>query len=170
MIIIDPRPRSGIFLESNNAEAFGVLPGEDRRVKEVMCCDVASVDAFTSVKEAVGTLRSRNLPIAVVCRNNEPISALTEYDVAISVAGCEGHSDSITLHDIVKKRMEIRCHEDAILADAIRAMAVHRTRHVPVIDANGKLVGALSLVEAVAALSPDAAATWLKKIRQWSAE
>lgn len=170
MITIVPRPHSGIFLESTNAEALGVLPGEDRLVKEVMDREVAPIDAFSSVKEAVEIMWNWNRHIVIVCRENEPISALTEYDMAISGADNEDHSCSITLHDIVKKRTEIRCHEDAILADAIRAMAARRTRHVPVVNAQGSLVGALSLMKAVEALPPDVADDWLKKVRQLPAE
>lgn len=75
-------------------------------------------------------------------------------------------SSPATLHEITKKREPIRCREDAILADAISAMMDHHARHVPVIDAEGDLVGVLSLVDAVGALTPDAAAAWLTKMRQ----
>jgi CBS domain-containing protein len=170
MITIKPRPRSGVFLESTNAEAFGVPPGEDRLVKETMNLEVTPVDALTSVKDAVETMRNRSLHIVIVCRDGEPISALTEYDVAISEAACEGPSSSVTLDDIVKKRVEIRCYEDALLAAAIPAMAVHCTRHVPVVNAQGNLVGALSMVNALEVLPQDVAARWLKKLRQLSTE
>jgi CBS domain-containing protein len=170
MITIKPRPRSGVFLESTDAEAFGVPPGEDRLVKETMNREVTTVDAFTSVKDAAETMRNRSLHIVIVCRDGEPISALTEYDVATSGAAYEGPFSSVTLDDIVKKRVEIRCYEDAILADAIPAMAVHCTRHVPVVNAQGNLVGALSMVNALEVLPQDVAARWLKKFRQLSAE
>lgn len=95
---------------------------------------------------------NRRLHSVIVCQHGEPISVLTEYDVATSGAAYEGPSSSVTLDDIVKKRVEIRCYEDAILADAIRAKAVHCTRHVPVINAQGNLVGALSMVNALEVL------------------
>ena len=74
------------------------------------------------------------------------------------------------LDDIVKKRVEIRCNEGAILADAIPAKAVHCTRHVPVINAQGNLVGALSMVNALEVLPQDVAARGRKKFIRLSVE
>ena len=166
MITIGPRSHSGIFLESTSAEAYGVLPGEDRLVKDIMSSEVAPVNARTSVKEAVETLRNLGLPILIVCQDAVPVVALTEYDVAISGADSEDRSGSATLHDIMKQRTAIRCREDAILADAIRAMIDHRARHIPVVDEKCCLVGALSLVDAIAAMPPDTATAWLAKTKR----
>lgn len=46
MITIKPRPRSGVFLESTNVEAFGVSPGQDRVVKETMDREVIQCGYF----------------------------------------------------------------------------------------------------------------------------
>jgi CBS domain-containing protein len=170
MITIGPRPRSGIYLESTNAEALGVRPGEDRLVKDVMSREVTTVDASASVKDATQTMRNRDLPILIVYRGNEPILALTEYDMVIDGAVHDHRSGSATLYEITKNREPIRCREDAILADAIHAMLNHHARHVPVIDAEGTLVGVLSLVDAVGAVTPEAAAVWLTKMRQSTAQ
>ncbi len=165
MFTVTPRPRSGIFGESTNAEAYRVLPGEDRLVKDVMIQEVATTAASVTAKEAIKVIRNLDVPILVVCRESEPVSALTEYDLAINVLA-EGRTDSLTLYELIKKRKAVRCREDAILADAIDAMLHHRTRHVPVVNATGGLVGALSLVDAVGAITPDAAALWQTKVRQ----
>lgn len=166
MITIGPRSRTGIFLESTNAEALGVRPGEDRLVKDVMSREVTTVDASASVKEATQTMRNQDLLILIVCRGDEPVLALTEYDMVISGAAHGDGSGSATLYEITTKRKPIRCREDAILADAISAMMDHHARHVPVIDAHGGLAGVLSLVDAIGALTPEASAVWLTKMRQ----
>ena len=166
MITVGPRYRSGIYLESTNAEALGVRPGEDRLVKDIMSREVTTVDAAASVKDATQTMRNRDLAILIVCRGDDPILALTEYDMVISGAAHNNRSGSVTLYEITKKREPIRCREDAILADAIHAMMDHHARHVPVIDAEGDLVGVLSLVDALGAVTPDAAAVWLTRMRQ----
>ncbi len=166
MLTILPRPRSGIGGESTNDEAYGVLPGEDRLVKDLMIREVSTVDASFSVNKAVNKISHLDLAILVVCQNGEPVLALTQYDLAIY----QGSPGSVTLREMLETRTVIRCREDAILADAIRGMVDHRARQVPVVDAKGKLVGALSLVDAIGALTPEAATTWLPKIRQLSAK
>lgn len=166
MITIGPRSRSGIYMESTNAEALGVRPGEDRLVKDVMSREVVTVDASISAREAVQIMRDRDLSILIVCWGDEPALALTEYDVVISGAAHADRFGFATLYEMTKKHEPIRCREDAILADAIRAMRDHRARHVPVVDEAGGLVGVLSLVDAVGAITPEAAEAWLTKMGQ----
>jgi len=169
MLTVTARSRSGIFGESTNDEAYRVLPGEDRLVKDIMIHEVVTAEASITAKEAIELIRNRNVPILVLCLQNEPLLALTEYDLAINVIP-EDHADSAPLYELVKKRMVIRCREDAILADAISAMLHHRTRHVPVVNTNGDVIGALSLVDAVGAITPDAAALWQREVRRLSTE
>ncbi|OQW37323.1 MAG: hypothetical protein A4E19_14285 [Nitrospira sp. SG-bin1] len=165
MLTVSPRPRSGIFGESTNDEAYRVLPGEDRLVRDLMTQEIATSAASATVREAIEVIKSQNVPILVVCLETEPVIALTEYDLAIHVVA-EDKAGSTPLHELLKQRMVVRCREDAILADAISAMLHHRIRHVPVVDVNGDLVGALSLVDAVGAITPDAAAAWQTKFGQ----
>ena len=165
MLTVVPRPRSGIFGESTNDEAYRVLPGEDRLVKDIMTHEVAVTTAVITVKEAIDIIKNRNVPILVVCLEHEPAFALTEYDLALHVV-TESHGDSGGLYEVVKKRMVVRCRENAILADAMDAMLNHRIRHAPVVDAKGDLVGALSIVDAVGAVTPNAAAPRQSKIRR----
>ncbi|MEP6934610.1 MAG: CBS domain-containing protein [Nitrospirota bacterium] len=139
-------------------------------MKEVMSAEVAPVDASTPVREAVNVLRNLGFYIVIVCRHNEPVSALTEYDIVINGTASDDYSGSVTLHDHIKTHVAIRCREDAILADAIPAMIDHHVRHVPVVDEKGTLVGALSLMNALGAVAPDAAAMWLTKMQQSTAK
>jgi CBS domain-containing protein len=168
MLTVTPRSRCGIFGESTNDEAYRVLAGEDRPVKDVMTQEVVITTASLNAKEAIETIRNRNVPILIVCLENEPAFALTEYDLA-SMVMAENHAHSV-LDELIKKRAIVRCREDAILADAIYAMFNHRIRHVPVVNAKGEPVGALSLVDAVGAITPDAAALWQTKARRLWAE
>jgi CBS domain-containing protein len=165
MVTVGPRHRSGIFLESTSDEALGVLAGEDRPVKDVMSREVVVIDASTSVKEAAEIMRNSHLPTLIVCRGDELMGALTEHDVVVSGAARTDLSRS-NLHEIMTKREVIRCHQDAILADALRAMTAHHAHAVPVVDEKGDLVGVISLMEAVGALPPETAATWVTKMRE----
>ncbi|MDK2745435.1 MAG: CBS domain-containing protein [Nitrospira sp. BO4] len=168
MLTVAPRSRSGIAGESTNDEAYGVLPGEDRLVKDIMTREIAKADTSILIRHAIKIIRDQNVAVLIVCQDNEPVFALTEDDAAQITFACEDRGETTTMHELINRSMAIRCREDAILADAIRAMVDHRVRHVPVVDAKHTLVGALSLVNAVGALTPDAAAIWLAKIQHWS--
>jgi CBS domain-containing protein len=168
MVTILPRPRSGILGESTNDEAYGVLSGEDRLVRDVMTRMVITAQSSMPLEKAYETIRNLKTFILVVCEGREPIQALTERDLASDTIVREDPSNICTLQEIIKKRVSVRCREDAIIADAMRAMITHGISYVPVVDATGDLVGALSLVDAVGALSPPAAEMWREKMRGWS--
>ncbi len=168
IVTVSPRPRSGIIGESTNDETYGVLSGEDRLVRDIMTQKVAIVESSMSLEDASETINNQKMSILVVCENGEPVQALTELDLTSDKAARESLPSSGTLQEIIKNRVSVRCREDAILADAMHAMIRHRASHVPVVDATGGLVGALSLVDAVGALSPPAAELWSAKMRGWS--
>ena len=168
MVTVAPRFRSGIVGESTNDEAYGVLSGEDRLVREIMTRTVVIADSSMPLEDAGETIRNQEMSILVVYEGGEPVHALTELDLTSDKIARENRSSSGTLQEIIKCRVPVRCHEDAILADAMHAMIKHRLSYVPVVDSQGGLVGALSLVDAVGAISPPAAELWLTKMRGWS--
>lgn len=169
MITIVPRLPTGIYLESTRDEAYGVLQGEDRYVKDIMTRKVAISDASICLKEAVRIIQDQQ-SILIICLDHEPALAVTEYDIALNMMESHDYSTLVTFREIINKQEAIRCHEDAILADAVSAMIDHRARHVPVVDSKGNAVGALSLMNAIGAMMPDAAAKWLTKMRKISSK
>ncbi len=168
MVTVSPRPRSGIIGESTNDEAYGVLSGEDRLVRDIMTRKVVIAQSSMPVEAAGDTIRNQKMSILVVYEGGEPVQALTELDLTSGTTARESPSSSGTLQEIIKNRVCVRCREDAILADVMHAMIKHRASQVPVLSGTGDLVGALSLVDAVGALSPPAADIWRAKMRGWA--
>lgn len=169
MVTVAPRPRSGLVGESTGDEAYGVLPGEDRLVRDILTKKVIVAQSSMALKEAYETLRCQKVPILVVYQGNEAVQALAEPDLIGDKIPLEGVPEMRTLHELIEYRVAVRCREEAILADALRAMIRHRTNYVPVLNARGGLVGALSLVDAIGAVSPTAAERWLAQMEGWPA-
>ena len=170
MVTIVPRQPSGIYLESTHDEAYGVLQGEDRHVKDIMTREVVTIGVSTRLKEAGQIIQDHQCSILIICLDNEPVLAVTEDDVALNMMESDDESPVATFQEIIKKREAVRCHEGAILADAVSAMLDHRARHIPVVDAQGNAVGVLSLMNALGAMTPQAAAMWLAKMRHLSSK
>ena len=78
MITIAPRLPSGIFLESTRDEAYGVLQGEDRHVKEIMTREVVTSDASIYLKEAIRIVQDQRSSILIICLDHQPALAVTE--------------------------------------------------------------------------------------------
>ena len=169
MVTVAPRPRSGLVGESTSDEAYGVLPGEDRLVRDIMTRKVVIAQSSMGLREACEAIRHQEMSVLIVYQGDEPVQALTEFDLLSDEILRSDVSERGTLQELIEHQVAVRCHEDAILADAMHAMIKHRASHVPVLDARGGLVGALSLVDAVGAVSPAAAERWLVQMKGWSA-
>jgi CBS-domain-containing membrane protein len=170
IITVISRPQAGIKGESSREEAYGVLSGEDRLVRDITTREVVSVRSSMSLEEASNLCRDqKNKPILVVYDGEEPVYVMTERDLAHARLVPVNLTPSRTLHEFLNNRVAVRCREDAILADAIHEMVAYHTTHVPVLDLQGDLLGSLSLIDIIGALSPPAAEKWLPKLRGWSA-
>jgi len=168
IITVPQRVRGGIVGESTNEEAYGVVSGEDRLVREIMSHEIATAHISMPIEEASLILRNPRFHILIVYEGEEPTHALTEVDLSEDKSTWEGPSKFDTLQEIIQNRTPVRCSGDAILADALPAMIKYRATHIPVLNAQGDLIGALSIMTAVGALPPAVAELWLSKMRDWS--
>lgn len=169
IVTVAPRPHSGLIGESTRDEAYGVLPGEDRLVRDIMTRKVVTAQSSMALREAYEAIRDQEMSVLIVYQGDEPVRALTGLDLVGDGTPRNDVSEIGTLQELIKRRVAVRCREDAILADAMHAMIRHRVSHVPVLNATGGLVGALSLVDVVGAVSPSAAERWLAQMTGWSA-
>ncbi|ALA58953.1 cyclic nucleotide-binding/CBS domain-containing protein [Nitrospira moscoviensis] len=162
-----PRRRpSGLYLESTPDERYGVLPGEDRPVRDVMTRRIVTISPETSVREAAQLMRDHRTDALVVADGSRLLGIVTEHDVATQGATQQTHPEHIPVRQVLPSGEPLACSEEAILADAARLMAARRRRAVPVLDDRGAVAGVLSLLDVAGAVMPGAAATWLAEIRE----
>jgi len=158
------RSSGGLYLESTRAERFGVLPGEERPVREVMNRRVISIAPSTSLWDAAAIMR-REQTSAVVVRDPERVyGLLTDRDLGLSlIAGTESVS---TAGDLVGTRKHVTLCEDDIVADGWALLKRHGLDAMSVVDGQGTVVGVLSWVDLAASVQPDSAGVWLDHIRR----
>ena len=164
MRVVGARRHAGIYLESTGDEQYGVLPGEERLVKEVMSRHVVMIDVLTTVKQAAEIMQARKVPALVVCRKEDVAGVVTERELALRGTTGSRHPSAVSVQDILAGCEPVGCREDAILGDVTRAMIDHRLPAVPVMTAGGDVVGVLSLLDAAGAVMPNVAATWRKQM------
>jgi CBS domain-containing protein len=160
------RRPAGLYLESTPDERYGVLPGEDRSVGDVMTRRIVTIDPDASVQEAAQIMRDRRTPALVVSDGPRLVGLVTEQDIVTKGATQEAHPDSIPVRRILPPGEPVACRADAILADAARVMAAKRRPSLPVVDERGAVVGLLSWLDVAGAVMPNAAAAWLSEIRK----
>lgn len=156
---------TGLYLESTADERFGVLPGEERRVKDIMRQNVPGIEISRSLKEAADMMRRHDAPALIVLRNRRFAGILTERDMVTRGMTVDAAPGAMSVQQVLGDREPVACRDQAILAEAAQLMADQRVESIPVVDADEAVVGLLTLSDVAGAVVPHAAATWLARVR-----
>ena len=129
------RKRSGIHLESTEAEQLGVLPDECARVKDSMSHQVLVVSPVSEVGEAVRLMKAFHLDTLLVCNESALIGTLCDRDIALA-----NTLPSEAIHRVMAADPSY-CFEDDLLIDAYGLMRMRGLNALPVKDSSGRLSG-----------------------------
>ena len=129
------RKRSGINLESTEAEQLGVLPHECTRVKDAMSRSICAVTPSTKIGEAVRLMKVFNVEALLVCDGCTLVGTLCDRDIALANA-----LPSKPVHTVMTSDPS-DCFEDDLLIDAHELMRVRRLHALPVREFSGRLSG-----------------------------
>jgi CBS domain-containing protein len=160
------RGRAGLYLESTSDEHYGVLPGEDRRVHEVMSRHVVTIEPSASLRQAAAAMRDHGVSAVVVCREGRLHGLVTAQDLVVHGTAAGVAPEAMTVDALIGRHPAAACREDMIVADAKHLMAEHGRQSLPVLNAGGDVVGILSLMDVAAAVMPGVAAAWLSHMKQ----
>jgi CBS domain-containing protein len=138
----------------------GADPGEDEtarggamKVREVMSSPAHSCTADTNLAAAAIVMRDYKCgALPVLDEQGRPIGILTDRDVCMAVARKNRFPAAISVHEVMTPH-PLTCSPDTGLTEVVDLMTEHHVRRLPVVDAEGRLVGIVSLndVAAVAA-------------------
>lgn len=129
------RKRSGIQMESTDAEQLGILPDERRFVKDAMSRSVPVVSPLTEIREAVRLMKSLDVGALIVCNGSAMVGMLSDRDIALANA-----DPSEPLQKVMAVNPPF-CSENDLLIDAHAMMRAHGLTALPVRDFSGRLSG-----------------------------
>ena len=119
------------------------------RVRDVMMRTPASCNAQTNLAAAVEILWNRNcgfLPVANA--EGKIIGVVTDRDICIALGTRNQLAGEVTVGDVISGKL-FACQADDDVRTALATMAQEKVRRLPVIGADGKLEGILSMDDAV---------------------
>jgi CBS domain-containing protein len=108
------------------------------------------VEAATSVLEAVHAMREQHIGCVLVQQAENLIGIFTERDVLNRVVFHSEHSQ-LLVESVMTKNPESLSSSES-LAFALNMMSIGGYRHIPIVDAKGKVIGVLSVQDIVAFL------------------
>jgi CBS domain-containing protein len=106
--------------------------------------DVATVPPDASIRKAAFLMRDRGVgAVVVVDAKNKPLSIVTDRDVALAVALDEKAPDT-PVQEIMPGKL-IAIGENEGIFNATQYVFGYQVRRLPIVDADGKLVGIVTM-------------------------
>jgi CBS domain-containing protein len=136
---------------------IGLASPESMQVGELCTRRVATVRPDESLIEAARRMRQEHVGDLVVVSAadpRQPVGMLTDRDIVIGVlAKDDVHLSTLDVGDVIVPQQLVTATEDEDLEQALHRMRSFGVRRLPVLDAEGALVGLLSLDDILEALA-----------------
>jgi len=128
------------------------------RASEVMTRNVAVVRPDATVREAACLMDDLNVGALPVCDGRRLVGIVTDRDITVRATADGMRPDATPVH-VVMTDAVCWCFEHDPVEDVEREMARRQIRRLPVLDAEKRLCGMLSLGDLAADRAPGAAET-----------
>ena len=109
-------------------------------VRDAMTENPRAIGRDSTVVEAANIMRDEDVGIVPIVDGDKLVGTLTDRDIAIRVVA-EGRDTDTTKAEEVASREIVTIDPQQDLDDALRLMARHQVRRLPVVEEDGKLVG-----------------------------
>jgi CBS domain-containing protein len=114
-----------------------------KTVSEAMTSNPCTIDATKSVAYAAKMMRDEDVGVAPIVEGQKLVGVLTDRDVAIRVVAEGRDPQSTTVTEVASKEV-VTVDPQQDLDEALRLMAKHQVRRLPVVEEDGRLVGVLA--------------------------
>jgi CBS domain-containing protein len=111
-------------------------------IRDVMTSNPCTIDAEKSVAYAATMMQQENVGLAPIVEGDRLIGMLTDRDIATRVAAEGRDPDQVKVRDVASKQL-ITIDPTEDLDEALRKMAKHQVRRLPVVE-DGRLVGVVA--------------------------
>lgn len=111
-----------------------------KSIRELMSDNPCSIDADKSVAYAARMMRDEDVGLAPIVEGNRLVGTLTDRDIAIRVVAEGRDPESTTAREVASTDV-ITVDPQQQLDEALRLMAQHQVRRLPVVEEDGRLVG-----------------------------
>jgi CBS domain-containing protein len=114
-----------------------------KRISEVMTSNPKTVEATEPVAAAAKIMRDEDVGIIPIVEGQRLIGTVTDRDIAIRVVAEGKDAQSTTVRDIASTQL-VTIDPQQDLDEALRLMAKHQVRRLPVVEEDGRLVGVVA--------------------------
>ncbi|HZQ82475.1 MAG TPA: CBS domain-containing protein [Gaiellaceae bacterium] len=110
------------------------------KIRELMTVRPRTVKVGDSIVEAAKLMKGEDSGIAPIVDGNRLVGVITDRDIAIRIVA-EGRDPCATKVEEIASTNLVTIDPQQELDEALRLMAKHQIRRLPVVEEDGKLVG-----------------------------
>jgi CBS domain-containing protein len=111
-----------------------------KSVRDAMTEDPRSIGASASVVEAARLMREKHIGSLPVTDEEKLVGMITDRDITTRVVAEAADLQTLSVEDVYSRDL-ISVGPDKDLEEALRLMARHQVRRLPVVEDDGSLVG-----------------------------
>ena len=114
-----------------------------KTIREVMTSKLCSIDTDKSVAYAAKMMRDEDVGIAPIVEGDRLVGVLTDRDIAVRVVAEGRDPEQVKVTEVASRDL-VTLDPQQDLDEAIRLMARHQVRRLPVVEEDGRLVGVVA--------------------------
>jgi len=134
-------------------------------IREAMTSNPSTVQPGTPIAEAAQVLKNEDAGVVPVVQGDQLVGMLTDRDIVIRVIAEGKDPQSTTVEQIATKQL-VTIDPQQNLDEALRLMAQHQVRRLPVVEEDGRLVGVIAQADVAKHADPAKAGQMVEEISQ----
>ena len=111
-----------------------------KTIHDLMTSNPSTIEPDKTVADAAKLMRDEDAGLIPIVEGKKLAGTITDRDIAIRVVAEGKDQQSTTVRDVMTSRL-VTVDPDQDLDEALRLMAEHQVRRLPVVEEDGKLVG-----------------------------
>ena len=114
-----------------------------KNVRDAMTTNPRSIESSTAVSEASRLMKTEDVGSLPIVDGDQLVGMVTDRDIVIRVVAEKKDPQSTTVGEIASRDL-VTIDPEQDLDEALRLMAQHQVRRLPVAEEDGRLVGILA--------------------------
>jgi CBS-domain-containing membrane protein len=136
-----------------------------KKVTDSMSSNPCSIDADKSVAYAAKMMKDEDVGLAPIVEGERLVGTVTDRDIAIRAVAAGKDPETTKVKEIAKREV-VTIDPGMELDEALRLMAEHQVRRLPVIEEDGRLVGVLAQADVAKDASPEDTGRLVERISE----
>jgi CBS domain-containing protein len=114
-----------------------------QRIREIMTSNPSTIEPDKAVVDAARIMKQEDAGVVPVTENGRLTGMVTDRDIAIRVVAEGKDPQSTPVREVASKDL-VTVDPQQELDEALRLMAQHQVRRLPVVEEDGRLVGVVA--------------------------